>query len=90
MMLSDPRSQKAAELATDAGQWLRVRTRDGVLAYAIPSQRIDNLYWIADAHSCTCPDFVHNGLNRTRLGRPGLHVACKHLLAIRLHERGFR
>ena len=35
----DPRSLKAVEIAAEAGQWAKCRTRDGRKLYAVPSQQ---------------------------------------------------
>jgi predicted nucleic acid-binding Zn finger protein len=69
----DPRSLKAIEIATEAGQWAKCRTRDGRKLYAVPSQHDANVRYLADLNTCTCPDFQRR------------QQACKHLLAIRLH-----
>jgi uncharacterized Zn finger protein len=69
----DPRSIKAVEIAAEAGQWLKCRTRDGHKKYAVPSQSAANLYHLADLHTCTCPDFQRR------------QQACKHVLAIRIY-----
>jgi hypothetical protein len=67
---SDPRGAKAVAIATDAGQWMKCRTRDGRNAYGIPSSRGDGRYYLTTRTSCDCYD----GQRRT----------CKHMLAVRL------
>ena len=74
----DPRSLKAVEIAAEAGQWAKCRTRDGQKLYAVPSQRDPNVRYLADTRSCTCPDFQ-------RRGGP-----CKHIVAVRLHVARIR
>jgi predicted nucleic acid-binding Zn finger protein len=69
----DPRGPKAVALATDAGQWIKCRDRNGREAYGIRSSRGDQHYLVT-GDTCTCPDFAH------RDGRP-----CKHVLAVQLH-----
>jgi hypothetical protein len=68
---SDPRGAKAVEIATDAGQWLRCRTKDGRKAYGIRSSANHDEVYFVTRHSCTCYD----GQRRT----------CKHQLAVQLH-----
>ena len=43
---ADARSLKAVEIAAGAGQWLKVRTRDGRKWYGIPSERIPARYYL--------------------------------------------
>ena len=69
----DPRSLKAVEIASTAGQWLRCHARDGRKAYGVPSQRTSGLYYLTTQTTCTCPDAARSGL------------ACTHQLAVRLH-----
>lgn len=68
---NDPRGPKAVSIATDAGQWLKCRTRDGRKAYGIRSSRDANVVYFTTRTSCTCYD----GQRRT----------CKHQLAVQLH-----
>src|SRR5690349_7809069 len=81
----DPRSIKAIETAAGAGQWLKCRTRDGQKAYAIPSCSGSGRYYLVTCSSCDCPDFQRHGFSSTRVGQGGAHIACKHILAVRLH-----
>jgi len=53
---TDPRGPKAVAIATDAGQWLRCRTRDGRKAYGIRSSRDANHVYFVTRSSCTCYD----------------------------------
>ena len=69
----DPRSIKAVAIAAEAGQWAKCRTRDGRKLYAVPSQHDADVRYLADLHTCTCPDFQRH------------QQACKHVLAIRIH-----
>jgi hypothetical protein len=68
---SDPRGAKAVQIATDSGQWLKCRTRDGRKVYGIRSSRDSNLIYFVTRHSCTCYD--------------GQRHTCKHQLAVQLH-----
>ena len=68
---TDPRGPKAVAIATDAGQWLRCRTRDGRKAYGIRSSRDANHVYLVTRTSCTCYD--------------GQRRECKHQLAVQLH-----
>ena len=70
---NDPRSLKAVQIAAEAGQWAKCRTRDGRKLYAVPSQHNANVRYLTDTRSCTCPDFQCH------------QQACKHVLAVRLH-----
>ena len=67
---TDPRGAKAVAIATDAGQWLKCRTKDGRKAYGIKASSGDHYYFVTRT-SCTCYD----GQRRT----------CKHQLAVQLH-----
>jgi hypothetical protein len=58
-------------IATDAGQWLKCRTRDGRKAYGIRSSRDANTVYFTTRTSCTCYDAQRHD--------------CKHILAVRLH-----
>ena len=70
----DKRSLKAVELAAEAGQWAKCRTRDGRKAFGVPGQSAAGHYYLTTQASCTCPDAQrHEGM------------ACKHQLAVRLH-----
>jgi predicted nucleic acid-binding Zn finger protein len=69
---SDPRSLKAIEIATGAGQWAKAYLPDGTKCYAVPSSEYGAFY-LANLRACTCPDFAER------------RQPCKHLLAVRLH-----
>lgn len=71
---TDPRGPKAVAIATDAGQWLKCKTRDGRKAYGIRSSRDANQVHLVTRTSCTCYDFEH-----------GRGRDCKHVLAVQLH-----
>src|SRR5260370_19629849 len=83
----DPRSIKAIEIAAGAGQWLKVRTADGEVAFGIPSQckQANGRFYIVDGHRCDCEDFKLHGLSPERRAVEGDHLACKHILAVPLH-----
>ena len=68
---TDPRGPKAVAIATDAGQWLKCRTRDGRKAYGIRSSRDANVVYFTTRTSCTCYDSRRHD--------------CKHMLAVQLH-----
>jgi hypothetical protein len=68
---TDPRGAKAVAIATNAGQWLKCRTRDGRKAYGIRSSADSEQVYFVTRTSCTCYD----GQRRT----------CKHMLAVQLH-----
>jgi len=68
---TDPRGAKAVAIATNAGQWLKCRTRDGRKAYGIRSSADSEQVYFVTRTSCTCYD----GQRRT----------CKHQLAVQLH-----
>src|SRR5215831_4219387 len=68
---SDPRGPKAVAIATDAGQWLKCRTKDGRKAYGIRSSKDANHVYLVTRTSCTCYDAQRH--------------ECKHMLAVRLH-----
>jgi len=67
---NDLRGPKAIEIATDAGQWLRCRTKDGRKAYGIRSSRDSNQVYFVTRTSCTCYDARRH--------------ACKHQIAVQL------
>jgi len=82
----EPRTLRAVEIAAGASQWLRCRTREGEVAWGVPSQRIAHLYYTTTAQTCTCRDFARHGMRDSRVGHYGFHFFCKHALAVRLHE----
>jgi predicted nucleic acid-binding Zn finger protein len=77
---TDPRGPKAVQLAADAGQWAKVRTRDGRKLYGIRSSD-GSRYYLVNRHSCTCPDFAHGR------GRDCKHVLAVHLWCALIEER---
>src|SRR5262252_6987959 len=81
----DSGSIKAIEIAAEAGQWFKCRTRDGQKAYGLPSQCKPGRYYLVTCSSCDCQDFRRNGLSGSRLGYAGEHRACKYVLAVRLY-----
>jgi hypothetical protein len=68
---TDSRGPKAVKLAADAGQWAKVRTRDGRKYYGIRSSDGSH-YYLTNRFSCSCKgfEFAHD---------------CKHRLAVQLH-----
>jgi hypothetical protein len=71
LLETDPRGPKAVAIATDAGQWLKCRTRDGRKAYGIRSSRNASHVYLVTRTSCTCYDSRRHD--------------CKHMLAVQLH-----
>jgi hypothetical protein len=80
------RQAKVADLLDRRAQWLNVQTLDGRAGAALPSQRIDNLYWLTDGTTCCCPAFKYRN-SRARNGRRGIGAACKHIEAFRCQRR---
>ncbi len=70
----DKRTAKAVEIAADAGQWLRCRTRDGRKFFGIRSQANPDRIYFVTRDTCTCPDAARAPL-----------LQCKHQIAVRLH-----
>ena len=74
MSTTDPRQFRADSILSQAGQWLKVRTKDGrPLAFGVPSTREPNRVYLTTPRACTCPDFE-------RRGGP-----CKHMHAVRAY-----
>ena len=85
-MSADTRTLKALEIAQTSGTWRQLRTRDGELVFAIPSQTTRGLYYLVTTSSCTCKDAHHHGLRAARIGMTGVHTACKHVRALALSK----
>jgi hypothetical protein len=83
-MIIDPRTEKALEIAADAGQFVRCRTRDGELVWGVPSQTREDVRYLVTAESCECEDWRRNGLRKARVGFYGSHFLCKHVRALRI------
>ena len=81
----DPRTIRALELASEAGQWLVCRAQDGRQAFGVPSQTEAGRYYLVTVASCDCPHFQRARLATTASGDVGEQHACKHILAVRLH-----
>jgi hypothetical protein len=70
----DSRTAKALEIAVNAGQWIKVRGKDGQpFAFGVPSQTEPGRYYLVNTRQCECNDF-------RRRGQP-----CKHITAVVLH-----
>ncbi len=70
---TDPRSVRALAVLSTADRWVRGhRKQDGRSFYAIPSASDASRVYMVDTRECTCPDFLHRG------------VDCAHILAVRL------
>jgi hypothetical protein len=53
----DTRSIKALEIAAGAGQWAKIRSKDGQRkVYGIPSSCQPGRFYLVDQHSCDCAD----------------------------------
>ena len=68
---TDPRGAKAVQIATNAGQWMKCRTKDGRKFYGIRSSRNSHEVYFVTRTSCTCYDSRRHD--------------CKHMIAVRLH-----
>jgi hypothetical protein len=68
---ADLRSVKAVSIASQAGQWLKVRSSDGRKAYGVPSECTAGRYYLTTCETCDCQD--------ARRGH-----FCKHRQAVRL------
>jgi len=80
----DLRTQRALDIAADAGQFARCTTTDGTLVWGIPSQTRAHVRYLVTEESCQCEDFRRNGLRRGRIGFYGSHFTCKHVRALRI------
>ncbi len=79
----DPRTIRAIEIAAEADQWLVYRDADGHESYRVPSQSEPGRSYLVTPSSCDCPDFGHNS---RPAAEGGDEHACKHMLAVRLHQ----
>lgn len=84
---ADPRAEKSVQLALQVNTWRELRTRDGELFWAVPSQTTAGLVYLVTEWRCTCEDFRRHGLRPSQIGHYGLHIECKHQLAVQLVER---
>src|SRR5437868_8525379 len=83
----DPRTIRAIEIAADADQWLVYRDQDGHQAYGVPSQSERGRYYLVTPASCDCPDFARHGVPSATASTEATELrACKHILAVRLHD----
>ena len=82
----DPRTLKAIDIARTAHAWRRLTTPDGEVLLAIPSASVRGLFYLTSEITCTCLDYVHNGLREGRGGSTGLHLLCKHIRAVHLER----
>jgi uncharacterized Zn finger protein len=54
---TDPRQFRADSILANAGQWLRVRSKDGrPLAFGVQSSSDPNRVYLTTPQACTCPD----------------------------------
>jgi hypothetical protein len=84
MTTTDPRADKAVDIAATARTWKRLISRDGEVIFGMPSQSTPGLYYLVTETTCTCRDHDINGLRPARMGMTGDHLLCKHLLAVHL------
>lgn len=82
----DPRTHKAVQIALTSDSWRRLTTSDGEVLFGIPSASTRGLFYLTSETSCTCLDFVHNGLRSSRVGMAGDHCLCKHIRAVHLER----
>ena len=80
----DPRTERAIEIATNAGQFVRCRTHHGEVLWGVPSQSREHVRYLVTENSCDCEDFRRNGLRHRRIGFHGSHFHCKHVRALRI------
>jgi len=80
----DPRTEKALEIASDAGQFVRCRGHNGEVLWGVPSQSREHVRYLVTEDVCDCEDFRRNGLRRGRIGFYGSHFTCKHVRALRI------
>jgi uncharacterized Zn finger protein len=67
---TDARQFRADSILAAAGQWIRVRTKDGrPLAFGVPSTRDPNHVYLVRPDACTCPDAARGH-------------RCKHMRAV--------
>jgi hypothetical protein len=53
----DPRQFRADSILANAGQWLRIRSKDGrPLAFGVPSTRDPSRVYLVRPNACTCQD----------------------------------
>jgi uncharacterized Zn finger protein len=70
MTTTDARQFRADSILRDAGQWLRIRDKQGrPLAFGVPSSRDASHVYLVRPDACTCPDSAR-----------GHH--CKHRYAV--------
>jgi uncharacterized Zn finger protein len=66
----DPRQFRADSILANAGQWLRVRSKDGrPLAFGVPSTTDPTRVYLTTPRACTCPDAARGH-------------RCKHSIAV--------
>ena len=72
------RSEKAAALADQAGQWIKCRVDGRPRYYGIRSESEPGHYHLVDLHTCCC---------RWARARDADRDPCSHILAVRIHVR---
>lgn len=73
----NPRTIKALTIAAGASSWLKCTARDGRAIIGVPSQCKPGAFYLVDpiGQICDCQDAKRNP-----------RIACKHVLAVRLHQ----
>jgi hypothetical protein len=75
---TDNRTAKALEIAANAGQWIKVRGKDGQpLAFGVPSETVAGRYYLVTSARCECADFRRRGLPCKHITAVALYVAVK-------------
>lgn len=86
-VLTDARSQKALEILRRADQWSVVTIMHNgkkKVVYEVPSS-IKSLRYHTNVNACSCPDFTRRfRAAKAADGFVSKHLACKHMLAVRL------
>ncbi len=70
---NDARTVKAIQIAAGAAGWAKCHTADGRKMYGVPASGDPLHLYLVTCETCTCDDFRRREL------------ACKHVLAVRLH-----
>src|ERR687884_2335796 len=69
------RQFRADSILANAGQWLRIRSKDGrPLAFGVPSTTDPNRVYLTTPRACTCPDAARGH-------------RCKHSIAVAAYCR---
>ena len=75
---TNPRAPRADSILASAGQWLRIRSKDGrPLAFGVQSSRDPSHVYLTTPRACTCPDAARGH-------------RCKHAIAVAAYCRQAR